>query len=73
MRREGPKVPKFHWLARIGPKNVLQTRSEPASHLRASDKQKKKSVFSSTLGWSRGAGSPSHDTVRRSSGEFLQM
>ena len=38
----GPRGPKFDLLGRIGPKKVLQTRSELASRLRASDDQKKK-------------------------------
>ena len=45
MRREGPRVPKVHWLARIGPKKVVRTRSEPSSHLRASDGQKKRGRY----------------------------
>ena len=49
MRRQGPRKRKFYCLARIGPKKVLQTRSKPASHLHALDRQKKVSGISSTL------------------------
>ena len=42
MRREGPRGPKFNPLGRIGPKKVLQTRSELASQFSASDGQKSK-------------------------------
>ena len=46
MPREGPRGPKFPLLGRFGPKRVLQTRSELASRLHASDYQKGRSVFS---------------------------
>ena len=42
MPREGPRGPKFPLLGRFGPKRVLQTRSELASRLCASDDQKRK-------------------------------
>ena len=38
---EGPRGPKRHLLGRIGAKKVLETRSELASRLRASDDQKR--------------------------------
>ena len=34
------KVLKLYWVARIGPKKVLQTPSKPASYLHALDLQK---------------------------------
>ena len=40
MRRQRPKVAKFDWLARNGPKKVLQTRSKPSSRVRALNGQK---------------------------------
>ena len=48
---EGTRVPKFHLLGRIGPKKVLQTRSEPANRLRSSEWQKNEVGIFVTSGW----------------------
>ena len=51
MGSQGSSVPKFYWLARIGPKNGLQTRSKPLSHLRVLDRQKESVEIFVNLRW----------------------